>query len=256
MTGTRFGTVAACAALLLVAGCGAARTSMPTRSTTTLTVFAAASLKQTFTDLGATFEATHPGTTVSFNFAGSSDLLAQLEQGAPADVFATADAATMQAAADDGLLDGAPVVFATNTLQIAVPPGNPAGVTGLADLGDPALTVVVCAPVVPCGAAAVTVQAAAGVTITPVSEEASVTDVLHRVQTGEADAGLVYVTDVIAADGKVDGVDIAQAAAATNHYSIAVPATRADRRAAGEFVDLITGADGRKTLADAGFGAP
>ena len=168
-----------------------------------LRVYAAASLKQAFTEIGATFEEKNPGVTVEFNFAGSSDLATQLKQGAPADVFASADPANMKKVADDGLLAGGSTVFASNILQIAVPPKNPKGINSLADLTKPGLKVVICAPQVPCGSATEKVEKAANVTLKPASEESSVTDVLNKVTAGEADAGLIYRTDVAGADGKV-----------------------------------------------------
>lgn len=176
-------------------------------SSGTVTVFAAASLKKTFTEIGARFESSHPGVKVTFSFAGSSDLVAQLQQGARADVFASADTRNMDKATGDKLIEGSPVVFTSNTLQIAVPPGNPGKVAALQDLTNPALKVVVCAPQVPCGAATDKVEAAAGITIKPVSEEQSVTDVLNKVVTGQADAGLVYRTDVKGAGDEVEGIE-------------------------------------------------
>jgi molybdate transport system substrate-binding protein len=156
-----------------------------------ITVFAAASLKATFTELARTFEAENPGTTVTLSFAGSSDLASQISQGAPADVFASADTANMKKLQDAGLADGMPKDFATNTLAIAVRPGNPAGIAALKDLARPGLKLVTCAPQVPCGSAAAKVAEAAGVALSPVSEENAVTDVLGKVTSGEADAGLV-----------------------------------------------------------------
>ncbi len=204
----RISTVLATAVVALsLAGCagagGEAPASEPATATTpalegSITVFAAASLKATFTELADEFEAANPGVTVELNFAGSSDLVTQITEGAPADVFASADEKNMAKLTDAGLADAdAPVDFATNVLEIAVPPGNPAGIETFADLADPDVKTVVCAPEVPCGAATVEVEEATGVTLAPVSEESSVTDVLGKVTSGEADAGLVYVTDVI-----------------------------------------------------------
>lgn len=227
----------------------------PQPSETTLTVFAAASLTQTFTDLGATFEADHPGVKVSFNFAGSSDLVAQIQQGAPADVFASADEKNMTKATDDKLIAGEPVIFATNVLSIAVPPDNPAKITGLADLAKEGVQLVICAPEVPCGAATVKVAEAAGITLKPVSEEANVKDVLAKVENG-ADAGLVYATDVAAAKGKVLGIDFPESAGAVNRYPIGAVANAANADLAAEFVALVTGPTGQKVLAEAGFGQP
>ena len=157
---------------------------------------------------------------------------------------------------DADLVDGEPVDFATNELEIAVPPTNPAGIADLADLADPGVKLVVCAPHVPCGAATVTVEKAADVTLNPVSEEASVTDVLGKVTSGEADAGLVYVTDVIAAGNAVDGIPFAESADAVNTYPIATLTGSEAADVAEAFVAFILGETGQSVLADAGFGPP
>ena len=221
-----------------------------------LTVYAAASLRKTFTEIGRRFEQAHPGTTVTFSFAGSSDLVAQLQQGAPADVFASADTRNMAKATDDSLTAGEPVDFARNTLEIAVPPGNPGKVGSLEDLARPGLKVVVCAPAVPCGAAAAKVESAARVDLKPVSEEQSVTDVLGKVSSGEADAGLVYVTDVRGAGGSVQGIPFAEASAAVNTYPIATLKGSRNPALAAAFVQAVTGEPGQSVLAAAGFGKP
>ena len=169
-------------------------------------VFAAASLKQTFTDIGEQFKAENPGASVEFSFAGSSDLVTQLTQGAQADVFASADTKNMDKATQAGLLAGNPVNFASNTLTIAVAPGNPKKIASFKDLTQQGLNVVVCAPQVPCGSATQKVEQATGVTLNPVSEESSVSDVLNKVTTGQADAGIVYVTDAFGVGDKVDAV--------------------------------------------------
>ncbi len=222
----------------------------------TVTVFAAASLKSTFTRLADQFEAAHPGTKVALSFAGSSDLVTQISQGAPADIFAAADSRNMAKLAEAGLLDGAATDFATNTLEIAVPPANPASISNFADLAGSGVRVVVCAPQVPCGAAAVTAEQAAGIELSPVSEESSVTDVLGKVISGEADAGLVYATDVQAAGTKVTGIPFAESGRAVNTYPVAVVGSSRNKQLAAAFVALVTGDDGRKVFADAGFGAP
>ncbi|MDR1807912.1 MAG: molybdate ABC transporter substrate-binding protein [Propionibacteriaceae bacterium] len=233
-----------------------AAAATPTPAEATLTVYAAASLTATFTDLGAQFEAVHPGVTVTFNFAGSSDLAAQIIEGAPADVFASADENNMSKVTAENLIAGAPVLFATNSLMIAVPPDNPGGVTSLADLTNPDLAVVVCAPEVPCGAAAVKVEGIAGIDIQPVSEESKVTDVLAKVSSGDADAGLVYSTDVQGANGAVVGIAFPEAAQAVNNYPIGVVANAPQAALAQEFVDFVTGPTGAAVLAAAGFGQP
>nr|WP_234783631.1 molybdate ABC transporter substrate-binding protein [Mycolicibacterium celeriflavum] len=222
----------------------------------TLTVFAAASLKGTFTEIGKRFEADNPGTTVEFSFAGSSDLVTQLTQGAPADVFASADTRNMDKAAAAGLLAGDPVNFASNTLTIAVRPGNPKDINALRDLTRPDVSTVVCAPQVPCGSATQKVEQAAGVELPPVSEESSVTDVLNKVTSGQADAGIVYVTDVGDAGGDVTAVALPEAAEAVNVYPIAALKESSRPDLARKFVEAVTGEAGQKVLGAAGFGKP
>ncbi|SDN28193.1 molybdate transport system substrate-binding protein [Geodermatophilus siccatus] len=251
------------ALVLLLAGCGGSAddgtATAPGPSTAelggTLTVFAAASLTDVFTDLGERFEADHPGLDVQFNFAGSSALAAQLTQGAPADVFASANEAQMTVVTDAGMADE-PQVFAANVLQIAVPAGNPAGVTGLADLAREDLTIAVCAPQVPCGAAAEDVLTAAGVTAAPDTLEEDVRAALTKVELGEVDAALVYTTDVTAAGDAVEGVDVPEAERAVNDYPIAVLADAPNPGAADAFVELVRSGEGRQALADAGFRTP
>ena len=244
------------AAALLPAACSTGEPAPGAAERSTLSVFAAASLQGTFTEIGERFERAHPGVAVAFSFAGSSDLAAQVAEGAPADVLASADGATAARVAAEGLTAGDPVPFATNVLQIATPPGNPAGVTGFTDLARPGVDVVVCAPQVPCGAAARAVQASTGVTLSPVSEESSVTDVLGKVAAGEADAGLVYVTDVRAAGGAVTGVPLPEAADVVNTYPIAALRGAAEPGLARDFVAYVTGPEGRAVLGAAGFGTP
>ncbi len=223
---------------------------------TALMVFAAASLKRAFTEIGEQFEADHPGTDVEFNFAGSSDLVTQLTQGARADVFASADTRNMDKAAAEGLLDGESVNFASNTLTIAVAPGNPKQIKSFRDLTQPGLTVVVCAPQVPCGSATRKVEEAAGVELAPVSEESSVSDVLNKVTTGQADAGVVYVTDAIGAGDKVTAVAFPESADAVNAYPIAALKSSGNAELAREFTAAVTGEAGQKTLTAAGFAKP
>lgn len=257
-------TLVAASLVVALAGCGSDRaapgsstgSSTPEPSTATLTVFAAASLQKTFTTLGQQFEAAHSGAKVTFNFAGSADLVTQLQQGAPADVFASADTRNMAKATADKLVSGTPTTFASNTLEIAVPPDNPAKISSFSDLTEPGVKLVICAPAVPCGAAAEKIETATKTTLKPVSEESAVTDVLNKVQTGEADAGLVYVTDVKGAAGKVKGVPFPEAKEAVNEYPIAPLAASKNADLAREFTDLVTGPDGQKVLADAGFAKP
>ena len=221
-----------------------------------ITVFAAASLKKPFSEIGERFTTDNPGTAVEFSFAGSSDLVTQLTQGAPADVFASADTRNMDKAVRAGLLAGDPVSFASNTLTIAVAPGNPKHISSLKDLVQQDVSVVLCAPQVPCGSATQKVEQAAEVRLDPVSEESSVSDVLNKVVTGQADAGLVYVTDVQGAGAKVTGVPIPEAAAVVNTYPICVLTQSAHPDLATKFVDLVTGEVGQKVLAAAGFAKP
>lgn len=221
-----------------------------------LTVYAAASLTASFEELAERFEAANDGVSVELALAGSSDLVAQITSGAPADVFASADQANMDKLTAEGLEGSAPEVFATNTLQIAVPPDNPGEVSELADLSEEDLAVVVCAPEVPCGAAALALADAAGTTLAPDSEEQSVADVLGKVRVGEADAGLVYVTDVIAAAGDVLGIDVPESGTVVNDYPIATVAGSDEAELAQAFVDLVLGEEGRQVLSEAGFGTP
>jgi molybdate transport system substrate-binding protein len=222
----------------------------------TLTVFAAASLKDTFARLASDFESAHPGVTVSLNFAGSADLVSQITEGAPADVVAFADEKNMAKLTDAKLVDGPPQLFASNTLEIVVPRGNPAGITSFRDLARPGAKVVVCAAQVPCGSAATKIEEATGIALSPVSEESAVTDVLGKVSSGEADAGLVYVTDVEAAGDAVEGIAFPEASGAVNRYPIGVVAASARPELAAEFADLVTGIEGQETLQTAGFGKP
>lgn len=265
----RHGHVAALAALavagLVLAGCGGPADEGPDAGGSTdatsaidgsITVFAAASLSDSFTEIAARFEDAHPGSAVTLNVGGSSDLVTQILEGAPADVLASADERNMAKVHDAGLLAGDARTFATNTLQLVVPADNPAGIRTLADAAEPDVKMVVCAEQVPCGAAAALVTEAAGVELTPVSEESSVTDVLGKVVSGEADAGLVYVTDVRAAGDAVLGIGIPEAAHAVNVYPIAALADSDETRTAQAFVEFVAGPDGRAVLGEAGFGAP
>lgn len=260
------GVAAALSAIALLPGCSSQNESASTTSETAppspsvisgdVTVFAAASLKSTFTELGTQFEKDNPGTKVTFNFAGSSDLVAQLTQGAAADVFAPADTANMTKAVNAGVTTRHPLDFATNTLTIVTAPGNPKSIEEFADLADPDNQVVVCAPQVPCGSAAEKIEKATGVTLNPVSEESSVTDVLGKVTSGQADAGLVYVTDGRTAGDKVSAIPFPEAGEAVNTYPIAVLEESKNPAAAQKFIDLVTGTQGREVLSKAGFEVP
>jgi molybdate transport system substrate-binding protein len=251
--------------LVVVAGMAACSSpsSRPTPSasataklTGSITVYGAASLQPTFTTLATDFEVLHPGTTVQSTFNGSGVLETQIVQGAPADVFASADTAPMQALQQAGFVEGKPIDFATNTLEIAVPKGNPAHIKTFADLAKPGLKVVVCALSQPCGAATAQMEQLTGVKLAPVSEELSVTDVLTQVSTGQADAGLVYVTDVKSAGPTVEGVPFEQSGKVVNTYPIAALKHSSDPALARAFVSYVTGPAGEAVLKVAGFGKP
>ncbi|RKT54323.1 molybdate ABC transporter substrate-binding protein [Saccharothrix australiensis] len=239
-------------AALALAGCGAPSTAV----TGTVTVFAAASLTEAFTALGGQFEAAHPGVRVRFNFAGSSALARQLVEGAPADVFASAAPANLEQVVAAGGIAEPPVVFARNTLRIAVPKGNPGRVAGLADFGRDDAAIAVCAEQVPCGAAAKAVFAAAGVAPRPDTVEQDVKAALTKVRLGEVDAALVYRTDVRAAGADVEGIAFPEAERAANDYPIAPLKAAPNGAGARAFVDLVRSERGRAVLADAGFDTP
>ncbi|WP_250903920.1 molybdate ABC transporter substrate-binding protein [Actinomadura sp. NEAU-AAG7] len=248
--------VAACLLPVAAAGCGDTGGSDASGGGGTLTVFAAASLTETFTALGKRFEASHPGVKVRFNFGASSTLAQQITQGAPADVFAAASPATMKTVADAGDAAGTPRVFIRNRLVIAVPKDDPGRVGAVRDLARPGLKVVLCAEQVPCGAAATKALDAAKVTVRPVSRERDVKAVLTKVRLGEADAGLVYRTDARAAAPQVKGVEFPESARAVNDYPIAEVAGAPEAALAGEFVALVLGPQGKAALTGAGFESP
>ena len=244
-------------ATIVLAGCSAPAppTGEPDALTGTVTVFAAASLTDTFDTLAAEFERQNPGVDVAISYGGSSGLAAQITEGAPADVFAAASEATMQVVVDAGDATGA-TVFATNTLVLVVPHGNPAGVTGLTDLADPRLAIALCDPAVPCGALAQTLLETAGVTAAPDTLEEDVKAVLTKVELGEADAGLVYVTDAHAPDATVDIVYVPDAQEVVTRYPIAVLSAAPNPDAARAWVDFVLSDEGRQAISDAGFLAP
>ncbi|MEE6258905.1 molybdate ABC transporter substrate-binding protein [Plantactinospora sonchi] len=221
-----------------------------------VTVFAAASLTETFTQLGKDFEAASPGVRVTFSFAGSSALATQINQGAPADVFASAAPANMRTVTDAGNGDGTPATLVRNQLVIAVPKGNPAGVTGLADLTRPDVKAALCAEQVPCGAAAKQALDTAGVKLTPVTLEQDVKAALAKVKLGEVDAALVYRTDARAAAADVDGIEFPESAGAVNDYPIVVLKDAPNRPAARAFVAYVLSDTARGVLTAAGFQAP
>jgi molybdate transport system substrate-binding protein len=221
----------------------------------TITVFAASSLTGSFTTLGQQFEAANPGTKVTFSFGPSSGLATQITNGAPADVFASASpknmAQVVTARAATSAMD-----FARNQMEIAVPPANPAKITKLADLANPHTKVVLCAAAVPCGSTARMVFTNANLKVTPVSNEVDVKSTLTKVELGEADAGVVYVTDVLAAGAKVKGITIPDADNASTEYPIATLTGSKNAALAKAFVDYVLSADGATALTSAGFEKP
>ncbi|WP_328670449.1 molybdate ABC transporter substrate-binding protein [Streptomyces sp. NBC_00328] len=222
----------------------------------TVTVFAAASLKESFTALGEQFEKAHPGTEVTFSFGGSDSLAASITGGAPADVFAAASPKTMAIVTDKGDTATAPATFVRNQLEIATLPGNPDKISSLKDLTKSALKVVLCDKTVPCGAAAQKALEASDLKLTPVSYEQDVKSALTKVELKEADAAVVYKTDVKAAGDKVEGVEFPESSEAINDYPIAL-LKDADNAAAGKaFIDLVRSAEGQKVLTAAGFLQP
>lgn len=222
----------------------------------TLRVSAAASLTRSFDTLAEDFEKDHPGVDVSVNYGGSSGLAQQLTEGASADVFASADQKNMAKLTDAGLAKGEPRVFATNVLTLVVPQDNPAGIESFQDVVDKNIKLVTCAPEVPCGAATQKAEKANGATLQPVSQENAVTDVLGKVTSGQADAGIVYVTDAKSAGDTVKSIEIPRTGEAVNTYPIVALGKAKNPELAREFVDLVTGERGQKVLEDAGFGAP
>ncbi|MEU3275887.1 molybdate ABC transporter substrate-binding protein [Streptomyces antibioticus] len=222
----------------------------------TVTVFAAASLKESFTTLGKEFEKAHQGTKVTFNFGGSDSLATGITGGAPADVFASASPRTMKIVTDAKENATEPVTFVRNQLEIVTLPGNPDEITSLEDLTQPGLKVVLCDKEVPCGAAAQKALDASGLKLTPVSYEQDVKSALTKVELKEADAAVVYETDVNAAGDKVEGVDFPESAEAVNDYPIALLKDAPNADAAEAFIALVRSPEGRKVLTGAGFLQP
>jgi molybdate transport system substrate-binding protein len=241
--------------LLATVSCGSDDAAGNEGAPSDVTVFAAASLTAAFSDLGDAFMAANPGVDVTFSFAGSSELAAQLREGAPADVFASADPSNMAALVDAGLVDGDPATFATNVAEILVEAGNPFDIASVADLADDGLVVVQCAAEVPCGAYAEQVLSNAGVTVTPASLEQNVKAVVAKVLLGEADAGIVYRTDVLAAGGDADGVPIPDDVNVIAEYPIGLLADATDPRGGRAFIDFVLSVAGQQILADNGFGS-
>jgi molybdate transport system substrate-binding protein len=252
--------LAALLATSLAAGCGASTTagaaaagSSAAPPSATITVFAASSLTEAFTKLGADFTAAHPNVKVTFNFAGSQLLATQIEQGAPADVFAAASKTNMDAVAS---LVAAPATFADNVLEIVVSKGDPLGITALADLSKSGLKLVLAAPSVPAGKYAAQALAAQKIVVHPVSLEDNVKAVLTKVSLGEADAGIVYMTDVKAAGDKIEGVQIPAAQNIVARYPIGVVTASKHGSDAQAFVDYVLSTAGQQTLSSFGFLPP
>lgn len=230
-------------------------TSSAPAVTGTVTVFAAASLKPSFTAIGAAFEAANPGVKVTFSFGPSSGLATSITQGNPADVFASASPTNMDSVVKAGDAS-TPTTFAKNVMQIAVPPTNPAGITGLADLAKAGVKVARCDDAVPCGKLAITIFAQAKITVTPVDKAVDVAHVVTDVTTGEVDAGLVYVTDVLAQGAKVKGIEIPADLNASTSYPIAVLTKAPNPAGATAFQAFVLSDAGLKAITDAGFAKP
>lgn len=246
-------------ASIALAACGEDDDRAPTGASAvegTVTVFAAASLTAAFTEIGDAFMTEYPEAEVVFNFAASSELVTQIGEGAPADVFASADQNNMTKLTDADGNASEPEVFARNLLQIIVGPGNPTGITGVADLANEDLIVVTCAPEVPCGKYAAEIFANAGVTVTPKSLEENVKAVVSKVTLGEADAGIVYRTDVIAAGADAVGVEIPEDVNVVAEYPVVVTKDAPNADGAQAFIDVVLSEQGRTILDSYGFLAP
>ena len=254
----RFAVIAAGLAAVAAAGCSSNSTtpsSGSSPSTGTITVFAAASLTEAFTKLGQQFQAAHKGDTVKFSFGPSSGLAAQITSGAPADVFASASPTNMQQVVSAG--DAAnPQNFAKNIAEVAVPPDNPGKVESVKDLADDSVKVALCQPQVPCGKVAAQVFKNAGITVKPVTLQADVKSVLTQVETGNVDAGMVYVTDVMAAGSKVKGVTIPASENASTLYPIATVSSSKHKSIAQAFMNYVLSPAGQQVLTAAGFEKP
>jgi molybdate transport system substrate-binding protein len=255
--------VFAAAAALTLAACGSSSPSTtPTSGSSTtkvtgnITVLAAASLTETFNQIGKDFEAANPGTKVTFSYGGSSTLATQINQGAPADVFAAASPATMKTVTDAGNGEGTPVTFVKNQLVIAVPKGNPKNIQSLSDLVKPGVKVALCDVSVPCGAAAKTALTAANVNLTPVTRETDVKAALSKVKLGEVDAALVYRTDAKSDPADVDGIEFPESTQAINSYPIVVLKGSTNKPAAQAFLNYVVSDKGMAVLIGAGFQKP
>ncbi|MGN6176443.1 MAG: molybdate ABC transporter substrate-binding protein [Streptosporangiaceae bacterium] len=254
----RFAVIAAVLAAAAAAGCSSSPSSPSagsSPSTGTITVFAAASLTESFTQLGKQFQAAHPGDTVKFSFGPSSGLATQITSGAPADVFASAAPGNM----DDVVSAGdasSPQNFAKNTMEVATPPNNPGNVESVKDLADDSVKVALCQPQVPCGVVAAEVFKNAGIKVKPVTLQPDVKSVLTQVETGNVDAGMVYVTDVQAAGSKVNGVTIPASDNASTLYPIATINSSKHKSIAQAFMNYVLSPAGQQVLKAAGFESP
>jgi molybdate transport system substrate-binding protein len=259
----RFAITAAVVVAAAVAGCSSSGSSSGSSSSSSgssaskgsITVFAAASLQGSFTQIGKQFQAAHPGDTVKFSFGPSSGLATQVTSGAPADVFASAAPANMQDVVSAGDASN-PQNFAKNTMEVAVPPNNPGNVSAVTDLAKKSVKVALCQPQVPCGVVAAEVFKNAGITVKPVTLQPDVKSVLTQVETGNVDAGMVYVTDVMAAGSKVNGVDISASDNASTLYPIATISDSKHTSIAQAFVTYVLSPAGQKVLTAAGFEKP
>lgn len=253
--GAAAGLAAALLAVPALAGCGTGSSPAAAHGGT-LTVLAASSLTEAFTTLARDFEHDHPGTRVRLSFDSSATLAEQVDQGAPADVLATADEQTMRTVVSAGQVDGDPTVFATNHLVLALPSANPAHIRRFADLDRPGVEYVVCVRSAPCGTLAATLLKGAGIAAEPASEEVDVKAVLTKVRLGEADAGLVYASDVASAGSEVRQVDVPAGRATLNRYPVAALTDAAEPALARAWVRLVGSPTGRRVLAHDGFGRP
>lgn len=247
--------IAVAAALCSSCGNPAPAASSPPALNGTITVFAASSLTAAYTAIGNDFQQRHPASIVKFSFGGSSMLVAQIQEGAIGDVFASADEPNMQKLVDDGLVAGSPSIFAHNRLEIVVGVGNPKRITGLSDLARSGLVVILCAPAVPCGRYARQALQSAGTSVEPASQETDVKAVVSKVALGEADAGIVYVTDVKAAGAAVQGVDIPLGRNVVADYPVAILKDSQNTPLARAFISYLLG-DGQRVLARYGFTGP
>ncbi len=265
MSCVRAFAIAGVLSLAAVTGCGSGSPSTPSTLTSdnfnpwavgVVSVFAASSLKVAFTEIGEQFKRENPGSSVEFTFAGSSDLVRQLVEGSVADVLAVGDKHSRADGDAADLFSGVPVTFALNTLTIVVPPGNPKAVKSFQDLANPGVAVAVCGPQAACGRATERLEEITGIALTPVAQEPSGADVLDKVAAGQADAGIVYLTDSANAPDKVSAVRFRESSQAVDGYEITALKSSRHHKLALRFVDLVTGWTGQAVLSKAGFLTP